>query len=141
MEETRTYTIVHDYKRCDPSWRKRPYIDVRLEGNVMGVWLLGLVDSGADICLFNDRWAGLLGLDRSTARLEKVEGLESEIEVEMLHVRMVVAGATFDAEVGFSPAVSEAFGILGRHPLFEHLHIGFDQPAERVLCQPVARPR
>lgn len=137
MEETRTYSIVHEYKRCNPVWRKRPYIDVRLEHAVVGFWLLGLVDSGSDICLFNDKWVGLLGLDRSTARTERIEGLGAEIDVDMLRVRMIVAGAQFDAEVGFSSAVGEAFGILGRHPFFERLHIGFDQPAERVLCQPV----
>jgi hypothetical protein len=93
MPETRSYSIIHEYTRCNPTWHKRPYVPVRLENGAMGVWLVGLLDSGADICLFNDKWAGILGLDRSAGRSERVEGLNAEIDVEMLNVRIVVAGA------------------------------------------------
>jgi hypothetical protein len=112
-----------------PTTHYRPQIDILVasaQGSAVAV--TALVDSGADLCTFRADLASTIGLDLMSGEEIKVGGSTGE-GVGWLHkVRLVVDGATFNADALF--VTSDTGACLGRIPLFCERQVSFCQKGE-----------
>ncbi len=110
-------------------WVSRPLILIRLFGP-KGVWEgYGLIDSGADRCLFNSEIAKDIGLNLSESRTENFSGIEGgNIKAKLHQIKLQIVNLEEKIEVvaGFveSKAVS---AILGQEDFFDSFKIKFER--------------
>lgn len=57
-------------------WLRQPLIEVKIFGETQSADILGLIDSGADICLFHIDIAKGLGIDLTNAEVQRVSGID-----------------------------------------------------------------
>ena len=125
---------VEPYSMVPPHTSLRPYIAVRLHSNGKFYDTFGLVDSGADSALFNDQWAGVLGLVLTPGAEVPIGGIGAAGAVAwFFNIHLTVKSRRFAAQVGFSPNTPKQFGLLGRAGFFDAFNLGFDNPGVRLL--------
>lgn len=111
--------------------KPRPLLEVRLWHGDRSVYVVGLVESGADISLFDATDAGLLGLRRNAAEMTRNIGADGRafsvlrwpgapLEIEFEHYRFPFLGAFVD----FPPG-ADTTGILGREDFFGQFVVQF----------------
>src|SRR5258708_31639793 len=107
--------IKFPFKDPKSRWVQRPYIPVRIFGP-RGVWEgYGLIDSGADRCLFNVEIAKDIGIDLSDQPTELFGGIEGgKILAKLYKIKLQIVGIEHKIEItaGFinSSAVSVILG-------------------------------
>ncbi len=110
-------------------WIARPYIPVRLTGP-KGVWEgYGLIDSGADRCLFNDQIAKQVGLNLDQGQNENFGGIEGgNLNASLQKVTLQIIGMDKEIEVmaGFVNSSGVA-AILGQEGFFDNFRIKFER--------------
>ena len=117
------------YKQYRNSVR-RPIIPIHLRHGARELQYEALVDSGADICLFDWEVGEGLGIDIKSGIPCEVLGVSGAISMYYLHkVTLAIGGVFYKAEIGFvgsasSPAIS--YGILGQKGLFDKFIVRFD---------------
>ena len=112
----------------------RPLIPVDLSRG--GRWLptYGLIDSGADICLFGKDLALRLGLILPSGRQKSLQGIgRGRISFYLHVVTLRIGNHTVKAEVGFSEGISHLpVAILGQKGFFENFLVAFNYPKRWV---------
>lgn len=128
------------YKKYAPGVL-RPVIPVEIASNGMSIPCEVLVDSGADVCIFDAQIAEVLGIDVAMGRRQKVGGIVGAPEFYYVHpVKISVGGWQHDIEAGFLPGMSKfGYGIVGQRGFFELFVIKFDLLAEEVEFKNRAR--
>lgn len=120
-------------------WVSRPYIPIRLIGP-RGVWEgYGLIDSGADRCLFNIQIAEKIGLNLKGGKIQDFGGIEGGVlEAKLSNIELQVIGMNETIEIlaGFidSPGVS---AILGQDGFFDNFRIKFEKDHGVVEVNPI----
>jgi len=114
-----------------------PLVPVRLQSGGRSADTLGLVDSGADLSMFNAAFAVPLGIDLSLYPDDSSSGLGGSVPVKLVPIRMVVFGKSIDATVQFGMAIPQSFGLLGRADFFGAFSVGFNQRNLQVLLHPL----
>jgi hypothetical protein len=128
------YGAFEPYSIIPPHMTLRPYIAVRLHSNGNFYDTFGLVDSGADLPLFNDQWAGVLGLVLTPGAQVSIGGIGTAGAIAwFFDIHLTVKSRRFPARVGFSPSSPREFGLLGRAGFFDAFRLGFDNPGARLL--------
>lgn len=112
-----------NYKRLSDGIQ-RPIIPVTVRNprTKQSIRYFGLVDSGADSCIFAGEIAELIGLDIATGRRLSVSGVvEGEQRPFYLHqVEVEIGGWTKLTTVGFMPDLSNnGHGLLGQSGFFD----------------------
>jgi len=95
----------------------RPVIPITIRAGDRTVRYEVLLDSGADICLFDWDIAELLGLDLRGGRVELATGIGGQVAGYMVHpVELGVGGQFFETPVGFmkSFSSSNSYGVVGQ---------------------------
>lgn len=111
--------------------RPRPLLEVRLWYGDRSVFVVGLVDSGADSSVLDARHADLLGLGRAVAQTATSLGADGRafsvlrwpdalLEIEFEHYRFPFLGAFID----FPPS-SVPVNVLGRQDFFSQFVVQF----------------
>lgn len=121
------------YKKYGPFLR--PVISIRLKHKEIVRDYEVLVDSGADVCIFDSEIGELLGIDILSGRPEKVTGVAGQSSVYFVHsVEVVVGGWPHTIEAGFMPHVAGAFnyGVVGQKGFFDNFIVKFDLLKEEV---------
>jgi hypothetical protein len=112
----------------------RPYLAVQIQAGALHVDTMGIVDSGADLTLFNEQLLEPLGLDKSQAvRIVEVGAAGRGELAFCFDVILRIKGGSFSDQIGFTPAADPAYGWLGRPGLFMACAIGFDERRARFL--------
>lgn len=95
-----------------------------------------LVDSGADICIFDQEIGGALGLEVKKGRKQEVFGIGGKASFYYLHdIEIEVGGWRYEIEAGFMPTVSGRtlpYGVVGQRGFFEFFTVRFDLQKESI---------
>lgn len=124
------------YKRYGPGVL-RPVILIEVIYNGLEVPYEVLVDSGADLCIFDAHIAEILGIDVVKGERREVSGLTGFPEFYYLHnISIKVGGFEYKAEVGFMSMRSNAYGILGQKGFFDKFVVKFNLQKENIEIKP-----
>lgn len=96
----------------------RPVIPVKLKRNGNEIGYHVLVDSGADLCLFDAGLGREIGIDIENGKRKEVFGIGGKSSIYFLHlVTIEVGGWSFKIEAGFMPEVAGRvlpYGVVGQ---------------------------
>ena len=102
---------------------RRPVIPVILKNKSKFVLYSGLIDSGADYCIFNIQIAKELDVPLQPKKIilkgigrEKVTGYLAEVEIS-------IDGSSYDLTAIFAEMEEFGHGILGQQGFFEHFDV------------------
>jgi hypothetical protein len=114
----------------------RPVIPVRVATADRWIDYEVLVDSGADLCIFDAELAERLGLDLESGEPAVVAGATGGAHDVFIHpVELTVGPRTFGARVAFM-STSEPYGLAGQRGFFSQFRVTFDQPKGQLELQP-----
>jgi len=136
------YTKQIDPDRLNVPMRKVPLVEMGISKNGQSLGsVFGLLDSGADYCLFNSQYASALDIDLSSCLKIGFTGIEgfqkipahmAEIEIETKYLNKITI------TVGFidSPSVDILLGQIG---YFDNYRIKFERDHNVFEITPVKR--
>ena len=113
----------------------RPLIkgDIVANGNV--VPFIGLIDSGADHCIFPIRFAELLGIEAS--QLFAFRGVTGSSSLFFEKVTLAFPFGTIQASVAFTAARKQGdYVLLGLNCFFDHARVTLDRRANVFTIEP-----
>lgn len=115
------------YKKYAPNIL-RPVIPIEILHKDIAVPYEVLIDSGADICIFDAQIGEILGIDLKKGKEQKVAGLTGVSETYYLHpVSISVSGWKYKIEAGFLPNIGRfGYGIVGQRGFFDVFVVKFD---------------
>lgn len=126
---------------------KRPALGVRLSCNNRSIQTFGIVDSGADDCVFPASLARSLGITIPNERRYVFSGAADNAQFaffDVAHMDILdFSGNTavygFDLDVGFTAALDRpGFGLLGQNGFFSRFKITFDHVNDFIELDPAA---
>ena len=128
LEFLTDYGIVH-----------RPYIEVSLKYRRRSVFVLSMVDSGADFSTFATGIGELLGLNVKSGEMREVVGIGKKPIPVFLHtIRLCVDKHEFKFIAGFGDDLPP---ILGQEGFFEYFDVGFSYSKKRIKLIPAKKTR
>lgn len=111
----------------------RPIIPVEVSCNGIDIPYEVLIDSGADICIFDSNIADILGIDVVKGIRHEVWGITGVPEYYYLHrVTIVINGLKYKTDVGFMNLRNQSFGIVGQKGFFDKFTVKFDLQEEEI---------
>lgn len=114
----------------------RPVIPIKLRNKNQEIGYHVLVDSGADLCLFDANIGEAIGLDVRKGTPREVFGIGGKASLYYLHkVTIEVGGWPYVIEAGFMPAVAgraASYGVVGQRGFFDAFVVKFDLLKEEV---------
>ena len=109
-------------------------IKVKYGGNEIGYQVL--VDSGADLCLFDEEIGQALGMDVRRGKPHEVFGVGGKASLYYLHkVKIEVGGWEYEIDAGFMTSVAGRimpYGIVGQKGFFDIFVVKFDLLKEEI---------
>ena len=94
-----------------------------------------IVDSGANISLFQADIAELLGLSVTRGQRVPLSGIGGRIAGYLHRIPLTVAGCTFPCKICFSRELRVPLNILGRTDFFRKFRITFDERRRLTILQ------
>lgn len=114
----------------------RPVIPIKLKNKEHEIGYEVLVDSGADICIFDAEIGEAIGIDIKKGKIREIFGVGGKASVYYLHkVSIEIGGWVYDIEAGFMPNVAGKimpYGIVGQRGFFDIFVVKFDLLKEQV---------
>lgn len=114
----------------------RPVIPIKLKNGNQEIGYQVLVDSGADLCLFDEEIGNALGIDVKSGEPKEVFGVGGKSSIYYLHqVRIIVGGHPYDITAGFMVNVAGRvmrYGVVGQKGFFDIFVVKFDLLKEEV---------
>ncbi len=115
----------------------RPIIPVTLKYGGNSRRVEALIDSGADMCLFDKSIGEALGINIESGIRQVSSGIEAgEVETYYHDIKIEIGGWSYDARAGFlvpaDPNRRLGYGILGHNPIFEKHKITFNLSKEEI---------
>lgn len=111
----------------------RPVIPVEVCYGKQSIPYEVLVDSGADLNVFDAQIGELLGINIQSGSAQHVSGITKGSEIYYLHkIRMLVGGHEFKIKAGFKKFDRLGYGIVGQKGFFEFFKVTFDRTRETV---------
>ena len=108
----------------------RPVIEIILKNGENSIRYEVLVDSGADLCIFDAEIGEALGIDVQKGQKKEVFGVGGKTSIFFLHkVDIEVGGWVYKIEAGFMPDVAGRvmpYGLVGQKGFFENFIVKFD---------------
>jgi hypothetical protein len=128
------------YKKFSPEI-SRPVIPISVCNKDKCAKYEVLVDSGADVCLFDAGIGELLGIDVLAGQAKLVGGVAGQTVEFYIHpVEIEVGGHRYKTDVGFLPEVTDGFhyGVVGQKGFFDHFSVKFEFQKQRVEVKPLS---
>lgn len=93
-----------------------------------------LVDSGADVCIFDAQIAEILKINLKKGKKKKVSGITGVAEPYYIHpVTITVGGWKYKIEAGFLPNIGNlGYGVVGQNGFFDIFVVKFDLVKEEI---------
>ncbi len=123
------YTVSINWGNPSLPATRHPLIDVELFGPTGSVKVLSLVDSGADYCIFNAKYAQVLGIDlskclkcftRGVGGNTPIPTFRTELEMQAQHTKKIKIPVDFID----SDSVN---GLIGQVGFFDNYKIKFER--------------
>jgi predicted aspartyl protease len=110
----------------------RPLIPVRFINPINGAVVEkdGLVDTGADTSLVTIESLRLMGFELASLRSRETIGTAGLTRAYEADLIVEVCGVSFHASVVAPEVEGLDYHLLGRNPLFRHVHFAFEEYAE-----------
>lgn len=120
----------------------RPVIPIEIIYNKISVPYEVLIDSGADICIFDAQIGEILGIDIISGQKEEVWGITGFGEFYYLHpVIIKVGGWSYKIKAGFLPNIAKlGYGIVGQKGFFDLFEIKFSHLKEEIELKILTKP-
>jgi hypothetical protein len=111
-----------------------PIILINKQDHQKKVSYLSLIDSGADLCIFNADIGEIIGLDIHAGKREILYGIALHPITAYCHdILISLGGYEFDCYAGFSEELSHlSYGILGQTGFFDRYKITLDYKSGRI---------
>lgn len=121
------------YKRCGRD-ALRPVVPVELVNGSRTIPYEVLVDSGADMSIFDAEIGELAGIDVEAGEKRSLGGVTGAAEIFYVHkVTLVIGGLEFKTLVGFLPRMASfGYGVVGQRGFFDRFVVKFDFLKEEV---------
>ncbi|HLD60676.1 MAG TPA: hypothetical protein VJA27_00900 [Patescibacteria group bacterium] len=122
------------YKKFSPAVL-RPVVPVAIKVNNNMIMYEVLIDSGADMCIFDAEIGEVLGLNIEQGEPHPVAGVIAGQRAFYYNhsVTLIVGGVRYDTVVGFSRHISRCgYGIVGQRGFFDKFIVKFDLRKEEV---------
>lgn len=121
------------YKKYSPEVL-RPVIPIEIIYNARSVQYEVLVDSGADICIFDAQIADILEVKLKTGKKQAVSGITGTTEFYYIHpVTIKVGGWPYKIEAGFLRNIAPlGYGVVGQKGFFDIFIVEFDLSKEVI---------
>lgn len=123
----------------------RPVIPIKLKHNGQEIGYQVLVDSGADLCLFDAAIGQAIGIDLKKGSIKTVIGVGGKASVYYLHkIHINVGGWEREIEAGFMPQVAGyamPHGLVGQKGFFEHFSVKFNLRKEEIELKALSTER
>lgn len=130
-----------EYKKIAPD-TLRPIIPIEVGRDGFFVKYEVLVDSGADMCLFDTGIAELLNINFKKSEKRKVVGITGIPEDYFVHtITIKVGGWPFKIEAGFLPNSQYNYGVVGQKGFFDIFVVKFDLLKEEIELKERATKR
>lgn len=113
----------------------RPVVPITITRAGHSVQYEVLIDSGADMNIFDAELADILGFEVTAGRREEVHGITGNPQVYYVHPVTITIGGTmeFKTEAGFFPNMGGmTYGVVGQKGFFEFVRVTFDRKKQRV---------
>lgn len=114
----------------------RPVIPIKIKNGERAIVYQVLVDSGADMCLFDAEVGEAVGIDVRKGKLYEVFGVGGKASAYYMHqLDMEVGGWSYTIRAGFMPHVGNRhmpYGIVGQSDFFEFFVVKFDLRKEEI---------
>lgn len=114
----------------------RPVIPIKIVNGASRISCQVLVDSGADLCLFDEELGEAVGLKVRRGKPNEVFGVGGKASIYYIHdVVIEVGGWPFKIKAGFMPSVGgrvAPYSIVGQAGFFEHFKVVFDLAKEEI---------
>jgi len=108
----------------------RPVIPIKVINKNEALIYEVLVDSGADLCIFDEEVGKAIGVDVRKGKRQEVLGVGGKSSIFFLHrVEIEVGGWTHEIDAGFMSAVAGrvmSYCIVGQKGFFEFFVVKFD---------------
>ena len=128
-----------EYKRISPGVL-RPVVPIEIGHNDFFVSYEVLVDSGADMCIFDAEIGELIGIDITKGEKKEVYGITgARPEYYYLHpIKIKVGGWPFSIKAGFLPNLNsrQNYGVVGQIGFFDLFVVKFDLIKEEIEVNP-----
>jgi len=125
------------YKKYGPGvFRPVIPIDISYLGRTLTYEVL--VDSGADMCIFDAQIGEILGIDIKKGQKSFVGGITGKDETYYIHeVKIAVGGWPFEIPVGFLPQMADlSYGVVGQKGFFDNFVVKFDLLKQEIELKP-----
>jgi len=121
----------------------RPVIPIEIIYNNIPVSYEVLIDSGADVCIFDSQIGEILGIDIASGEKEEVWGITGYGEPYYLHpVTIKVGGWSYEIKAGFLPNIAKlGYGIVGQKGFFNLFEIKFNHLKEEIELRSIVTPK
>ncbi|KKU55858.1 hypothetical protein A3H89_04290 [Candidatus Amesbacteria bacterium RIFCSPLOWO2_02_FULL_48_11] len=125
------------YKRYAPGLF-RPVIPIEIKANTKSVRYEALIDSGADLCIFDGQIAQVLGISVRKGQKRFVGGITGTERPFFVHpVLILIGGWDYEIAAGFMPDLPPfGYGVLGQKGFFEHFIVKFDYSKAEIEVRP-----
>ena len=123
-----------DYKKVAPTVL-RPIIPIQIGSKDRFINYEVLVDSGADLCLFDAEIGELVGVNIKDGEKLEVRGITGQAEYYYLHPIVIkVGGWDYKTKVGFMPNLNNrySYGVVGQKGFFDIFIVKFDLLKEQI---------
>ena len=113
----------------------RPIIPIEIGYKDFFIGYEVLVDSGADICIFDAEIGELLGINIKLGEKKEVYGITGVVENYYLHpITIRVGGWPFKIKAGFIPDLGkrQRYGVVGQIGFFDIFIVKFDLIKEEI---------
>ncbi len=94
-----------------------------------------MIDSGADLCIFDAEIGEILGIDIESGRPGEVSGVAGQITEIFIHAVTIKVGKHSRlVDVGFLPGVAESYnyGVVGQYGFFDQFVVTFDYDEKEI---------
>lgn len=114
----------------------RPVIPIKLKNKNQEIGYQVLVDSGADLCLFDAEMGEAIGIEVTKGGPREIFGVGGKASLYYIHhVTIDVGGHDYLIEAGFMPNVAGRvmpYGLVGQRGFFDNFSVKFDLLKEEI---------
>lgn len=113
----------------------RPILPIIVKSNEVVILYAGLIDSGADYCIFSSEIGRKLGVNSSNkvkfigVGKDQIEGFTGEIEIR-------IGGILYKTSVIFAEISEFGHGILGQKGFFDHFDVKLSYQKKLIELHP-----
>jgi hypothetical protein len=116
----------------------RPIIPLKIAYGNKSIVQEVLVDSGADLCLFDAEVGESIGIAIEQGERRVFAGVNADLQTAYVHpITINISGWNYNIHAGFVRNFAPVYGIVGQHGFFHLFSVKFTYQKEEIEIKPV----